>query len=149
MTTSATIDAAWLAAIWASPTIQAITSKVFQYNIVQDSDTEIAQFYQDGEVNCFIALTTLAARYVGANTTSTEIQVVVDYYRQKDASGAHWTEARDVMETLYALVISALGFTWSGTVAFWQGQEKPPEIAETDIKGVKCWRSRFVFTATI
>lgn len=149
MTTSATIEAAWLTSIWNSATIQAITPKCFQYDIIQDSETDIAQFYNAGEINCFIALTSLAPRYIGTNTTRTDIQVAVDYYRQKDTSGAHWTECRDAIETLYALVVSALGFTWSGTVSFWEGSEKPPEISEADIKGVKCWRARFVFTATI
>ncbi len=149
MTTSAAIDAVWLSTIWNSATIQALTTKIFQYDIIQDSETEIVKFYQDGEVNAFMALTSQSAKYIGASVTSTEIQVAVDYFRQKDPSGANWTAARGNMETLYNLVVSALGTTWGSTVAFWVGQEKPLEITETDIKGVKCWRARFVYTATI
>lgn len=149
MTTSAAIDAVWLSTIWNSATIQALTTKIFQYDIVQDTEAEISKFYKDGEVNCFVALTSQASRYIGTSITRTDISVTVDYYRQKDASGAHWTEARNNIETLYALVVSALGFTWGGTVSFWEGQDKPVDISETDIKGVKCWRARFVFTATI
>lgn len=146
MTSSATIDAAWLTNVWENTSIKAITPNYYQYAITEDSEAEVSKTYYGAEINFWQATTTRANRLEIAKGGVYEYSLVVDYILQKDTTGDAWKDVRNAFETLFS-VVQAWSHTWGDTVDYWQTQDGPPEISEIDLAGTPCWRGRYNFKA--
>lgn len=155
MSTSAQIEAAWLAAIWNHADILAITNKLIKRPQGSLSEQEYKSLYTAKRLNFIEALTSRTARNnelanILGRATTYEYLVQVSYYKdyEDDTTGAARLEVRDFFETLHGLVVSELGNTWSNTVEVWKPQEGQPEITDLQIDNKRTWRGSFSYTAT-
>lgn len=152
MSTSAQLETSWTNAIWNHATIQALTDKVLRYQITTDSEQENSLLYFDTKVNFFEALTGRSQRYLTSSSyIGATIQylytVEINYYRELDTDGTNFRAIRDAYETLFALVVSELGNTWTNTVEIWRPQEDIPTIVEVLVNNKKCWKGTYRFFA--
>jgi hypothetical protein len=147
MVASSTIDATWRALVLDVSSVQIVTPKIYQYDITRDSEKELAALRYEGKINFITCLTSKTESYIGMNAISEKFTVALEVYRQKDPSGTSWAQVRDTLETIDALVKSALGNTWDGNIAFWERQKDPPAIDEIVIDSVGCWHGKFLYYA--
>lgn len=146
MSTSSVVRAAWKTAIFDSATIQAITDKCHDYDILANiaSMPEDSRMYYGGKINFFTYLTTRKAEngsLRGTNTIASRFsfRVKTSYYIEKDISESdqNYNSAIDNLELLDNLVRSALGKTWSSTVDYWEIEElKEPSLLQLDDREV-------------
>ena len=147
MSTSAQVQAAWLAAIWQNATMLAITDKMYGFDITTVSEKETARLSYQGKINYFQYLVKRATKVTGTNSQALyTFTVDVTYTRAHDVKGDSWTAVRDAFETLTGLVRSSLGATWTQTVDFWREQEGPPDIVQLDFDDDPVWRGSYRFT---
>lgn len=152
MSTSAQIETAWTAAIWNHATIQTITDKIHKFEVTQDTEFEVSKLYQNQKVNFFEVLTGRAQDYnetagtIG-ETVRYRYEVIINYYREIDTSGAAWTAVRDAMETLFNLVRTELGDSWSNTVETWRPDANISSIVSDTVSNKKVWKGTYRFFA--
>lgn len=152
MTLSSVIEAAWDAAIWTHADILAITDRIHKFQVTTDSEYEVSRLYFEEKINFFEVFTGRYQNYLQTSSTvGRTIQyhyiVEVNYYKEVGTDGSHFTDVRDAFETLFGLVVSELGDTWSSTVDIWNPDNAIPTIAETTISNKKCWKGTYRFFA--
>lgn len=155
MSTSAQIEAAWLAAIWNHATIQAYTSKLITRPQGSLSEQEYKSLYLSKKLNFIECLTSRTAKSgelanVLGRATTYDYLVEVNYYRdyEDDTAGTNRLIVRDFQEVLYSLIVSELGNTWDGTVEIWSPKDGQLDITDLQIDNKRTWRSSFSYTAT-
>lgn len=148
MSTPSDIRSKWNSLVWSHASITALTTKIYNYDVVERSQFESEKFYYQGKVNFFQYLVT---RGEDPDETMTNRvmylhSVLVQYYLEADTAGAMYNNAIDRMATLYDTVESELGRDWDGVVSYYQRQSAPPvpELAEVD--GRSAWMIQAEFT---
>jgi hypothetical protein len=148
MSTPSAVRAKWASDVFAHSTVTAITTKIYNYDIVElaakstahDSKLLLAQVYN------FIQYRVTKARAFGM--TGKEIftfQVFVQVYKEADINGVGFNAVEDAFETIAARVYSGLGQTWSGTVDYYNPQAAIPSIGLVTINDRAVWRGEYSF----
>lgn len=148
MTTLAQIRSAWLANIWNHATIQAITTKIYNYDITLDSTFEYSKLRYNQEFNAFVYIVTKYERLGFGGTKYDEFEVEVRYYRKADVEGNNFNTVLETFETLFGLVRTQLSHTWGGTVGAYRTQESAPTLSQVTLEGVPVWLGTYKFFAT-
>jgi hypothetical protein len=152
MSTSAQIETVWQAAIWNHATITAITDKIYKFLVTADSEFEYDKLTYAQKVNFFEVLTGRAqdfnetAETIG-QTVRYRYTVEINYYKEVDTTGAAFIAVRDTLETIFSLVLSQLGNTWTNTVDIWRPDQAIATIANTTISNKKVWKGTYRFFA--
>lgn len=138
MSTPAQIRAAWKTSVWDNQTAKNITEKIYDYDVTQDSQTEIERFFfRDPEdittdlINFFTYLTRRNVETIGLCSQVRYNHIVeVHYYLEAKPDGSSYNQLIDAMVSIEDLVESQLDKTWSDTVDFYEldAVEKPEVI---------------------
>ncbi len=152
MSTAAQVEAVWKTNIFDSTTIQAITDKAYSYEVTETSESEVARLFEGTEVNFFQYLVGRGQRF-GTSAGSAgpiviyDYAVEISYFREAEPSGANWTAVRDTFDTIFSLVVSSLGNTWSQTVDGFNPQQGTARISTDLIDNRPVWRGVFTYNA--
>ncbi len=148
------IRAAWKAAIFDSATIQAITSKAYQFDLLANvaSISEDAMMFHNQKINFFTYTTSRRSEtgsIRGTNTSAARYQysVRVDYHLFKDVSEPdfNFNTSIDRLEALDDLVLSELGKTWNSTVDYYELSEfRPPSLRTLEER--EFWTVGYTYT---
>jgi len=142
----AEVRTAW-AAVFTDATIQAITRKAYNYDVLVDDQQDESELVEDEALDFFTYVTTFKKKIIGTSSqTVTEYYVEVKYYREADSAGVAYNAIADAMETLYTRVVAVLGSKWSNTIDFWIPQaDAAGKVEPVIIDGRKVLTSAFVF----
>lgn len=143
MTTSAQVRTAWSDNIWDHTTIQALTTKIYDYDITTESTKEFTKLREDQQINCFTYVVSRAERILILNQTEHTFTVRIRYYRQADIPGVNFNDLITAFETISGLVVSELTSSWDGTVDFYRVQPEPPQISLIQMEGQPVWVGDF------
>lgn len=143
MTTSAQVAAVWNTAVWQHEDIAGITTKVLNHEYTDDSEFEIDQLSENGELNFFEYVVVRGERIVeigGQSNPEYEFQVECRYTRQKDTEGEAHRAVVAAIETLCDTVRTELGASW-GSLNVKTGLEVLPEqITSEQVNETACFR---------
>lgn len=145
MTTSAQVRAAWDSRIWQHATAQAITDRIFDFDLNLASTKEVARLRKDQEFNFFLYLVSRAERIRPMGQTEQTFNVDVSYYLEVDTEGDNFSAVVDTIETISGLVASQLTTSWNNTVDFYSLQSGPIEVTRETISGVPVWAAKYRF----
>lgn len=155
MSTPSDIRSQWATDVWADASVSALTSRIYDYDITQQSGFEKAKLRHGQEVNFFTYLCTRGWRNRGlgsAGPMSTNRfiyylhRVEVNYYLEYDTSGANFNNVIDRLVTVETAVQANLGTSWSTLVDFYRLDEvREPTIVTIDDE--PCWRGVNVYIA--
>lgn len=147
MSTAAEVATAF-GAVFTNSSIKALTNKYYSYDVTQNSERELTDFYYQTEVNFFTYLVTRSQVFAMTKKAEYKFNVEVNYYRYKDPAGANYQAVRSAFDTLFSAVRSDLGQTWTSTVDFWRTQDGPPDISTVNIGNDECYRGKYIFTGS-
>ena len=146
MSTAAQVRAAWLDNIWTHATVQAYTTKIYDYDITSRSQKEAAKFRHNTSINFLTYITTRGHEMkelgsIGATSALVHFnfQVEIRYYLEADSDGEGFNAVIDRLGTIDGLVVSQLGKTWDSTVDFYRPQQEPPTINLIELDGRPVW----------
>lgn len=145
MSTAAQVRAAWLDNIWNHATVQAYTTKIYDYDITARSQKEAAKFYHNTSINFFSYITTRGheVKEMGGSSLSAiahfNYQVEIRAYLQADTDGSNFSAVIDRLGTIDGLVVTQLGKTWDSTVDFYRPQQEPPTLNLIELDGRPVW----------
>ena len=151
MSTSAEVSAAWASQIAAHTSVTAFSSKIYNFDAIDDrSETALSRFKDSQQISFIQYLTVRSCRFRetadragGAADYTFEVQVSA--FREADLSGSNWAAVRDFFDTLLPLVNSQLGNTWSGTVDYWTPDSGAPALNQILIDNTPTWRGTFSY----
>lgn len=151
MTLSADIRDAWETYVFQSAIVQAITDKYYNKEISQESEAEVSQGYDDGQISFFEYVVTPTEHNYnligGANSPEQIFIVEVRYTKYAEPLGSAYNDCIDALETIISASKTLLGDTWQNTIDFVESPisiEAPQayKFNETD-----CFRAVARFTA--
>lgn len=145
MATGLQVRTAWNTSIWSNATIQAITSKIYNYDVTKQSSKEVSKFYLNQEVNFITYLVSRAQRLRIMQQIEQQFIVDIRYYLVADTEGVNYNALLDAFETIDSLVISQLGTTWGGSVDYYELQSEPVAITEIQIENVSVWAGQYKY----
>lgn len=154
MSTSAQVSAAWAAAIFAHPSVTAFSTQIYNFDIADDKSEAQEVLFRSSQAISFIQYLTVRGEKFGetaetlGRVATYDFQVQVSAYRVADINGANWAAVRNLFDTIFPLVISELGSTWSSTVDFWRPQDGAARIEQILIDDTPVWRGTKSFFAT-
>ncbi len=151
MATPSDIRAAWAASVWVDAGILAITTQIFDYDIISESKKDEVKFRFDQKINFFTYLTNrnnLGFEKGGKEIVNYAHTVSVNYYLEADHEGVAFNQVIDRMVLVESTVITTLGPKWSDTVDLYRLTDRSakPELIELD--GRATWLGQDVYTAT-
>lgn len=150
MTTIAAVKAVWLSEVFEHTDILAITDKILNYEITQDSEVELSVGYYQTEINFFEYLISKSERIVevgGQSSPQYQFDVDVRYTLEQKPGGANYIAVNAAIETLCTVVRTELGATWSTLEVKTANEILPTEITSETINNTKCFRKVVRFTA--
>lgn len=123
------------------------TTKRFTYAVTDDSEFEVANFYQDNAINFFEIYGDLVVKRLMSEAEEYTYTMTVNYYRtkQENTDGVSWQSVRTFLDFAFYVVRTRLGESWGGYVDYWRPQEEPTEILEVDLAGEKVWKGIIKF----
>ena len=145
MSTPAQIRAAWLAGIWNHATVQAYTTKIYDYDITLKSQKEAAKFRHNTLINFFTYLTTRGHQFpeIGGLSSSAIVhfsyQVEIRHYLEAGTEGDNFNAVIDRLAAIDGLVVTQLGSTWDGVVDFYRPQQEPPTVTLIELDNKSVW----------
>jgi hypothetical protein len=148
--TATQIETEWDRYVWQHVDVRAITEQVLKYEFTDDSERENERLFWKGELNFFeFVVTRTATRpLIGGNATNLNLySAEVRYTVRKDPDGVNFRKARDAISTVIDRVHLGLGHSWQDTIDYYESQEAPSEILETQVAGVDAWRTVYRFRA--
>lgn len=148
MSTNALVRAAWLSKVMSHASILAITPKIYDHDLTEESTKEQSKLFHNTIVNAisYLVTSSLELRLRGNDTRNFVVDVT--YIKQYDVDGANWKAVSDFFSTIENLVRTELGGTWNSTVDYYQNQSAPPSISLGTIGGRRCWIGKYRFIAT-
>lgn len=147
MSTAAQVRAAWETNVFQHSTVQALTTKIFDYSVETDgAKKKFAELREDTEIN-FITYTVIRYPDGGAiGARRYRYVVTVQINKQADTSSTAFNSAIDAGETIDARVIQGLGSSWSSTVDNGEVLSTEPVIEEVEIEGRRVARLTKTYT---
>ncbi len=148
--TIAEIETKWDQFVWQHIDVRAITEQVLKYEFTDDSERENSRLFWKGGLNFFeFVVTRTATRpLIGGSATNLHIYgAEVRYTVAKDPDGNNFRKARDAISTVIDRVHFGLGHSWQDTIDYFESQEAPSEILESQVAGVDAWRTIYRFRA--
>lgn len=155
MTRSSSIRTAWGTDVFAHASVNpGMTTKIYSYDILQESGTESAKYFIEGTVDAIIYLVNRAPLLkTGMTRGATDFsqkythRVAVSRFLENDPSGANYNQVIDDMQIIEALVASELGVNWNSLIDFYElNQVGNPEIVLIDKKPV--WKKTDIYFGT-
>lgn len=146
MSTCAAVRSAWQTYVFDQTSIQTITDKTLNYDVVLASTKEIADIRFEQEINAFVYLVNknVTRRMMGQITE--EFIVTVKYYREADPKGQNYNTVIDAQETVYDVVLTTLGPTWQNTVDYFLTEDSSIDVSQQTIDGRAVWVSSYRFS---
>lgn len=132
------------ATLFADSQIQALTTKSYNYDILDDSETDIAKYKYNQEINFFIYLVSQGFEYKAFGEVLETYSVEIKYYKEDNKSGTNQNAIRDNLATLITRLRTVLGVTWSGTVDYYTIQDAPISLENINLAGDESWLGRVV-----
>lgn len=145
MTTSAAVRSAWNSSVWQHATVQALTPKIYDYDVTLESTKELSKMLHNQVVNCFTYLVTRAQRLRVMGQVEQTLKVEITYFREYDTAGTAWKACVDAFETIDARVVAGLSGTWGGVVDYYQLQSDAPNISLQQIGGRSVWVAKYTY----
>lgn len=148
MSTSATVRAAWDLCVWQQATIQAITSKIYDYDaagLASESITHNDKLLLNQEYNFIQYRVAKTWEYQIGGQARNEYRVTIEYYKQADIAGVHFNDIEDAFQTIHDTVVAQLGGNWNVTVDGYGLQNTPINIGLLRIQNVPVWKGTFTF----
>ena len=152
MSTVAQVTAAWNTYVFAHSTVQAITTKIYNFDAVSMADNSRvydAQLHYGQTYNFFQWRATkfINSQNIGGSKLYI-YPVTVQYFIEADIDGSNFAAAELAFETLYTRVNSGLGTTWDSTVDFYTPQPNRPALSEYIINDTVCWMWSYEYVGT-
>jgi len=153
MSTSEVVRSAWKDKVWEHKSVQAMTSRVFLYDVSIDSTFDVGNLYHatPGKyptINFFLCLVRRQHEPLIMGNTRYTFQVQVLYYLQQEESSSNtYNTLADRLETVDSLVRTELTGNWDDTIDFYNGGV-PQDISVVTIDDKACWRGGFTYTGT-
>lgn len=153
MNTSEDVRSAWKDKVWEHKSVQAMTSRVFLYDVSVDSTFDVGNLYHatPGKyptINFFLCLVRRQHEPLIMGNTRYTFQVQVQYYLQQEESSSNtYNTLVDRLETVDSLVRAELTGNWDNTVDFYNGGV-PQDISVVTIDDKACWRGGFTYLGT-
>ena len=153
MNTSEDVRNAWKDKVWEHQSVQAMTSRVFLYDVSVDSTFDVGNLYHatPGKyptINFFLCLVRRQHEPLIMGNTRYTFQVQVQYYLQQEESSSNtYNTLVDRLETVDSLVRAELTGNWDNTVDFYNGGV-PQDISVVTIDDKACWRGGFTYLGT-
>jgi hypothetical protein len=140
------VRSAWQV-IFNDATIQAYTTKIYNFDIRQRSTKEKALILYGEEVNfcTFLVGSSTKAETIGGGSIK-EYLVDVTYYLEADTDGVNYNKCIDFFEALDTLVLNTLDSSWSGTVSYSKLPEFNLEITLEDVAERDAWKGNLRYT---
>ena len=156
MTTPAQVRAAWKAKVFDHATVQALTSKIYDFDLqslAEVSSAHLALTKFETEIN-FIQYQVQKRRAWkqssqsgGTKVQSEQFVVTVRYIldAKMDTSGTNYNALETNLDTICGLVNSSLGITWNGTVEYYEFQLEEATIIPELLNDVPVWVGEYQF----
>jgi hypothetical protein len=157
LTTSlADIRTAWNAKVWTDPTILAITTNIFPYEVTKESAAELAVLFTGTQINFFTYVVNRELQLGISNQRTLLYSVEVSYYVEQFAKSLtstmainNQTAAIDAMVAVDNLVFSALLPRWNNTVLYFEPQRGPCRITSLVIDSRPVYRASYTYTGYV
>lgn len=147
MTNSTDIETA-LVDLFDSATVQAITPNYFFYDVTQNSEADVDEWYHAQELNFFTVVVTRTTEMMMTGHIKYKFYVDISYYKQADPDGSNWQNVRSAFETIHDQMLATIGRTWGDSVEFWEAQVEPPSIKQIVIDDNPTWLGTYRFIGT-
>ncbi len=148
MSNTADIVEVWESEIWNDPDITSITSKIYNYEILQNSEKQEIKIRENEQINfCVFLVKRSPLQYEMTRGRKYIYEVEIAYYREQDEDGAAHLAVIEFFETLDTLVKENLSYTWGGTVSTSRPGENVLEISTENYSGVDVLVGRVSYAA--
>lgn len=146
---SESVRAAWRTAIWEHADILALTDKIIEHDISEESHHELASLRFEQKINFFAFRVRRSVENLMGEKNRLLFLVDISYTRWADPDGANYNEVLNGIETVQDLVISELGSNWGGVVGGSEPQTGPPSIVVSTIGEDRVFRADFNYSGFI
>jgi hypothetical protein len=151
MTTGLAVRTAWQENIFDSATVAAMTSRVYLYDVLADTQLDASRLIHnpgDGSmplVNFMVCLVRRKQAFDPMANIDQTFEVRLTYYlQQTDVAESTYNTLADRLESIDDLVRTALTANWDNTVDYYSGGE-PERIDVTTVDGRQCWRGAVTY----
>jgi hypothetical protein len=148
MSTTAQVRSAWKTNVFDHSTIQALTTKIYDYDVVETagiSTAHDAKLYEAQVYNFIQYRVTKTRRFDLTLKMLITFPVTVQYYKEVDLAGANYNGVEDAIETIFNRVRTGLSDTWAATVDYWRVTDAPPDIVILRVNDRPVWRGQYQF----
>lgn len=122
--------------------IYEITPNFYFYDILDDSETDIAKYKHNQEINFFICLISKSYQYKAFGETLETYRVEIKYYKEDNKSGTNQNAIKDALETVVSRVRAVLGVTWLNSVDFYDIEQNQINLENITLAGEEVWLGR-------
>lgn len=149
LVSSESVRQAWRTAIWEHADILALTDKIIEHDISEESHHELASLRFEQKINFFAFRVRRSVENLMGEKNRLLFLVDISYTRWADPDGANYNEVLNGIETVQDLVISELGSNWGGVVGGSEPQAGPPSIVVSTIGEDRVFRADFNYSGFI
>ena len=146
------IRTAWDTYVWQHATVQSYTTKIYQYDVVNITQRNLADLLFNGEINFITAINVREPVEQQVNKILFGHEVLVSYYMEAKPGLNRGDNYQAVIDRLTAIEDIArngtdFGSDWNNTVDFWQVAEvRPPTAVQIAEKPV--WLGSYLYVGT-
>jgi len=144
-----TVRQAWRDKIWTHSQVRALTEKVLEHDLSEDSHKEISQTRHNQKINFFGFRVRRRIQTLLNRKLRYYYVVDISYTRWADPDGTNYNAVLDGIELVVDLVRSELGSTWNGQVEDSVPQATVPNITVVSLGEEKVYRAEFTFEGII
>lgn len=149
MTGSEAIRVAWRDAIWTNADVLALTDKIIEHDLSEETHVELSSIRFNQEINFFAFRVRRAIEPLMGEKNRLLFLVDISYTMQADPSGVNYNLVLDGIELIQDLVFSELGSRWTNTVGGSAPQAGPPNISVSTIGDEKVFKADYQYTGFI
>lgn len=146
-TTIQNVKDAWNSAIFEHGSIQALTTKIYDYDVLVESEKENSKLYFAQEINfCVYRVERSPMQYQITRGRHYDFNVTISYYKEYSAGADNQDSVSDFFETLDGLVTSELGISWDGVVTYMNPQKDPIKLENLELDKKTIWKGQVQYT---
>jgi hypothetical protein len=149
LTTPEDIRVKWRTSIWNHASILAITDKVLEQDLTEETHKELSRLRYDQKINFFAFRVLQMTEQLLMGKYRLRFQVEISYTRWANPSGSNYNLVADTMALVQNLVLSELGSTWDGLVANAEPQNSFPNVSVVTVGDEPAFRAEYSYTAFI
>lgn len=125
--------------LFSDATLQAITPKIYDYDILEDSNLDNRKYRYQQKINFFIYNITKSIEKKQFGCEQEIYNAEIKYYLEDKKNGSAQNDIRDAFETVHSKIKTVIGNTWDSSVDFYLTTDDPISVNTIDLGGRQAW----------